>query len=273
MLAQQIRDKDKSLLGQFKIFNDLSKAIDEFYNYAFSPEIVNAIQFAEEASVSAKLLASIAKIGAKGKTSTSYSESNFQLNLLYIQRQFEQAFRTLKLKNDFLLFIDGVDVRPASIDYDIYIDCIKGLANAVWTVNNDFFSTIKDSPGRLKVILLMRPDIFNVLGLHNQNSKIRDNAVILNWLTTYPEYRNSPLFQMADRLLAAQQEDDIQLGKAWDYYFPYDTSKLFSKLPSPTSFISFLRYSLYRPRNVLAILSIQKELFIEQRRSRSCCAR
>lgn len=267
LLAQQIREKDNNILHKFNIFNALAKAIDEFYNSAFSPEIVNAIQFAEEASVSAKLLSAVANIGAKGKTSTAYSESNFQLNLLYIQRQFEKAFRTLKLDNHFLLFIDGVDVRPVSINYDVYIDCIKGLANAVWTVNNDFFSTIKDSPGRLKVVLLMRPDIFNTLGLHNQNSKIRDNSVILNWRTTYKSYRTSPLFQMADRLLAVQQDKVLQQGEAWDYYFPYDTSKLISHIPSPTSFISFLRYSLYRPRNVLAILSIHKELFIEQGRN------
>lgn len=269
LLAQQIRDKDKSLLGGFSIFNNLSNAIDQFYNHAFSPEIVNAIQFAEEASASAELIASFLKVGALDKFSTSFSESSFQVNLLYIQREFEKALRSLKLKNNFILFIDGVDVRPASIEYEVYLDCIKGLANAVWSVNNDFFSTIKDSKGRIRTVLLMRPDIFNVLGMHNQNSKIRDNSVVLNWLTSYTEYKRSPLFLMADRLLAVQQEKSLAEGESWNYYFPYDTTKLVSKLPSPTSFISFLRYSIYRPRNILSILAIQKDLFLQKGRKPS----
>jgi len=269
LLAQQIREKDKSILSKFKLFDDLAKAIDQFYNHAFSPEIVNAIQFAEEASASAELIATIAKVGALNKLSTSFSESSFQVNLLYIQREFEKVFRSLKLTNNFILFIDGVDVRPASIEYNVYLDCIKGLANAVWSVNNDFFSTIKDSQGRLRAVLLMRPDIFNVLGLHNQNSKIRDNAVVLNWLTTYLEYRRSPLFLMADRLLAFQQDKVLQEGEAWNHYFPYDTSKISKFIPSPTSFVSFLRYSLFRPRNMLAILSIQKDMFLQYGRKPS----
>jgi hypothetical protein len=269
LLAQQIREKDRSLLSKFKLFDNLANAIDQFYNHAFSPEIVNAIQFAEEASASAELIASIAKVGVLNKLSTNFSESSFQVNLLYIQREFEKAFRSLKLNSNFILFVDGIDVRPASIEYEVYLDCIKGLANAVWSVNNDFFSTIKDSQGRLRTVLLMRPDIFNVLGLHNQNSKIRDNAVVLNWLTTYMEYRRSPLFLMADRLLASQQEKVLPDGAAWNHYFPYDTSKISKLIPSPSSFVSFLRYSLFRPRNVLAILSIQKEMFTQQGRKAS----
>jgi len=264
LLAEQIRSKQKAITFKgFPLFDKLGAAIDEFYQHAFSPEIINAIQFAEEASRSAKLIYQFAEAGANGKSSVNFTESTFQVNLLYIQKQFEDAFKSLKLGQNHILFIDGVDIRPQSVDYDTYLESIKGLANAVWAVNNDFFSNIKDSKGRIRVILLVRPDIFNTLGLQNQNSKVRDNSVVLNWITTYADYRRSPLFMMADRLLAYQQEGVFPPGAVWDYYFPYDATNLKIKLPSPTSFIQFIRYSLYRPRNTLTLMSIQKEIFVE----------
>ena len=116
-------------------------------------------------------------------------------------------------------------------------------------------------------MLLIRPDIFNSLSLQNMNSKVRDNSVILNWITTYPDHRHSPLFLLADRLFNFQQEKDYPPGTAWNYYFPYDAKNVTSKVESPSSFIQFLRYCLYSPRNILAILSIQKENFIEQGRN------
>ncbi|MFZ5986947.1 MAG: P-loop ATPase, Sll1717 family [Bacillota bacterium] len=269
LLAQQIRDKEKQIpqFQSFFKFRKLSAAIDEFYKSAFSPEVVYAINFAEEAAIAAELVAKYAKVGGEDKTSISFSESRFQVNLMYLQKQFEEVFSSLKLPQSHILFIDGIDIRPESIDYDTYIDCIKGLANAVWSINNDFFANIKDSPGRLKVILLIRPDIFNSLGLQNQNSKIRDNSVILNWVTTYSEYKTSPIYLMVDRLLSYQQEEKYPPGTVWGYYFPYDAANLRTHLTSPSSFVTFLRYSLYRPRDIITILSIQKENFIEQNRN------
>lgn len=72
---------------------------------------------------------------------------------------------------------------------------------------------------------------------------------------------------MADRLLAYQQDTKYPPGSVWNYYFPYDASNLKARLPSPTSFIQFIRYSLYRPRNILTLLSIQKEIFVESGRN------
>jgi hypothetical protein len=164
LLAEQIRAKQKSIaFTGLSLFDKLGEAIDEFYQHAFSPEIINAIQFAEEASRSARLLHQFAEIGASGKSTINFSESSFQVNLLYIQKKFEDAFKSLKLSQNHILFIDGVDIRPQSVDYETYLESIKGLANAVWAVNNDFFANIKDSKGRIRVVLLVRPDIFNTL--------------------------------------------------------------------------------------------------------------
>ncbi|MFH1912545.1 MAG: hypothetical protein ABIK91_11095 [Pseudomonadota bacterium] len=58
LLAQQIREKEPgNLLGSFLKFGAIEKAVDEYYHHAFSPEIIYAIQFAEEARISAELLA------------------------------------------------------------------------------------------------------------------------------------------------------------------------------------------------------------------------
>ena len=130
-------------------------------------------------------------------------------------------------------------------------------------IGGQFYFTIYR---RLRAVLLVRPDIFASIGLQNQNSKISDNSVVLNWITTYPEHRKSGLFLMADRLLACQQTKPLKTGETWDHYFPYDASHVRSAMDSKSSFVTFLRYSLHRPRNVLAMLAIQKENFIEQER-------
>lgn len=269
LMAQQIREKEKStpILGKLFKFRNLEKAIDDYYHHAFSPEIINAIQFAEEAKDAAEIISKYVKLGVEDNATVVFSESRYQVNLLYIQKNLEDALSELKLDSNQILFIDGIDIRPSFIDYNEYLECVKGLANAVWSINSDFFSSIKDSKGRMRVVLLVRPDILDSLGLQNLNSKIKDNSVVLNWITTYPDYRNSPIFLMADKLINVQQSEKLEEGQAWEYYFPYFASNVKSTHSKPTSFITFLRYSLYRPRDILVMLSIQKENFIEQKRN------
>lgn len=268
LLAEVIssREGKNPAWSQFVRFRNLKSAIDAYYRDAFAPEIIYAIRFAEDSEVAAKLIAQFAEAGGSHKETLSFTQSQFQTNLFYIQRQFEDALRSVKLTRDNVLFIDGIDIRPGSIPFEVYLECIKGLANAVWAANNDFFANIKGSKGRLRVVLLVRPDIFDMLGLQNQNSKLRDNSVVLNWLTTYTEHRGSNLFHMADKLLSFQQPKQYSVGEVWDYYFPFDTPDVRVSQQEPSSFISALRFSLYRPRDILGMLSILKENFIEQRR-------
>lgn len=266
LLAEQVSRFEKgNLISRFSKFQNLKKAMDEYYTNAFSPEIIYAIRFAEESKIAAELIAHYAKVGGEETTNVSFTEERFQTNLLYIQKKFEDALGSLKISNNHILFIDGVDIRPSSIPYDEYIECVKGLANAIWSVNNDFFSSIRDSKGRIRTVLLIRPDIFNSLGLQNQNNKIRDNSVLLDWRTTYPEYRQSGLFKMADNLLRVQQKEILSEGQAWDYYFQYDAPNVKDRtITSPTSFIEFLRFSLYRPRDIITMLRMLRENYIEQ---------
>lgn len=263
------RELKYPVFQKFSKFAALKNAIDEFYLNAFSPEILSAINFAEEASLSAKIINKHFHLSGTEKEKIEFSESRFQINLLYIQKHFADALSSLKLAENYTLYIDGIDIRPHEIDYHDYLDCIKGLGNAIWSLNSDFFGNIKGSPGRLKVVLLIRPDIFDSLGLQNQNSKVRDNSVILDWKTYYPEHRSSELFKLADKLLSSQQNNVLDEGQAWDYYFPYSTRSVNYETTDLTSFVSLLKYSLYRPRDILVILSILKENFVEKKRNDS----
>ncbi|MFI5252720.1 MAG: P-loop ATPase, Sll1717 family [Bacteroidota bacterium] len=267
LLAEKIStdEGDNKLLRSFTKFNNLKKAIDEYYTHAFSPEIKYAINFIEDTKLAAELLSKHINVGGDISNSISFSESRFQTNLLFLQKSFEEALRSIKLKHNYILFIDGIDIRPETIPQADYLECIKGLADAVWAVNNDFFSSIKGSMGRMRTVLLMRPDIFVRLNLQNQNAKIRDNAVLLDLMTTYLSHRSSSLFKIVDKLLAAQQTEPLNLGQAWDHYFPYTIYNSQSQTHDDPSFVEFLRFSLYRPRDIVTMLTFLKNNFIRQK--------
>jgi len=265
MLSKQVAETEEGILPKFIKFKNINLAIDEYYLHAFSPEIIHALQFVQESKIAAEFLSKYAKAGGEQKESITFSESRFQTNLLYIQKSFEKALSELKLNNNHILFIDGIDIRPQGIDYPEYLDCVKGLANAVWQLNNDYFPSIRDSKGRLRVVMLIRPDIFASLGLQNQNTKIRSNSVLLDWRTTYDNYSTSSLYNLADKLLRHQQDRETQttlkIGDCWKHYFPYE-------IPSngdykDSSFIGFLRYSFYRPRDIIMMLEILRENTVE----------
>lgn len=263
LISKQLEnyEKDDVLFSKFSKFRPLKTAIEEFYKKAFSPEIIYALNFVEDSKRAAEILSEYFTVGAEKKTSESFSESRLQINLLYIQKKFETAIESLKLENNHIIFIDGIDIRPRNIDYEEYLECIKGLVNAMWTLNNDFLSNIKGSKGRIKIVVLIRPDIFASLGLQNQNNKIKDNGILLDWRTTYPQYRNSEIFKMIDNILSSQQPELRELGESWDHYFPYQTS---SKKRTEDSFVSFLRFSMFKPRDIISMLNILQENFIRE---------
>lgn len=260
LIAKQVQDREGvvSQLLNYTKFAALNAAIDEYYLSAFSPEIIQALSFVQESKLAAELLHKHAALKSEDKSSISFSESRFQINLFYIQKQFENAFSQIRLSQNHVLFIDGIDIRPSSIPYEEYLECIKGLANAVWEINNDFLPSIKGGKGRMRVVLLIRPDIFESIGLQNQNTKIRDNAVFLDWRTEYNAHRNSQLFEVVDHMLGVQQELPAAKGEAWDYYFPWDSPNVYEKYSTPTSFINFLRWSYYRPRDIVTMLELLK---------------
>ena len=260
LLAKQVQDKEGviSQLLNYTRFAALNAAIDEYYLSAFSPEIIQALSFVQESKLAAELLHKHAALKSEDRSSIAFSESRFQINLFYIQKQFEESFSQIRLTQNHVLFIDGIDIRPSSIPYEEYLECIKGLANAIWEINNDFFPSIKGGKGRMRVVLLIRPDIFESIGLQNQNTKIRDNSVFLDWRTEYNAHRNSQLFEVVDHMLGIQQDPPSEKGVAWDNYFPWNSPNVYEQYSTPTSFINFLRWSYYRPRDIVTMLELLK---------------
>ena len=147
----------------------------------FSPEIINALKIVDKSEVAAKLVCQHAEIGGNAGTALEFNEQRLQMNLYYICQKFYECLGTLKLNKNIILFIDGIDVRPSQIPYEEYLDCIKGLANACWTLNAELFSNVRDSKGQIRIVLLLRPDIFNSLNMQNLTNKLaRQFSFLLN---------------------------------------------------------------------------------------------
>lgn len=70
-------------------------------------------------------------------------------------------------------------------------------------------------------------------------------------------------FEIADKLFRSQQDSEelrsATVGEAWDHYFPYKVFNYRDREYTDSSFIPFLRFSFYRPRDILAYLSIMKK--------------
>lgn len=262
ILSKSIAEGDivNSLFNKNSI-NKLMKAIDEYYMNAFSPEIVTALKITDSTELAAKLVCKYSEVSGKDGTIYEFTETRFQMNLYYIEKKFTDAIQKLKLNKDINLFIDGIDIRPSSIPYNDYIECIRGLADACWSLNTELFQNVKDSRGHLKVVLLLRPDIFGTLNLQNATNKLRDNSVFLDWRTTYTEYKNSKLYQVSRRLLEYEQQCDADI---WDLYLPWKLQSTSPKREYDTAFMEFLKISLSRPRDILVILQIIKEQMLDQ---------
>ena len=233
----------------------LNDAIDEYYLNAFSPEIISVMRVMDESDIVAGLISK--HLSAKGgvKEVKSFSESRFQHNLYYIVKSFSDAFSSLKLNRNVVLFIDGIDIRPDTITYSEYLDCIRGLADAAWNLNTNLFQGVKDSTGRIRIVLLLRPDIFHSLNMQNETNKLLDNSVFLDWRTTYESYKSSDLYMVAKKILMCDQADEG--FDIFEYYFPWDGSISKSKR---TAFMEFLRISLSRPRDILVIMQLLKRM-------------
>ena len=154
------------------------------------------------------------------------------------------------MKKPVILFVDGIDARPRDIDNEQYFECLVGLINAVLEINQ---SILKEK--NIKVMLLIRLDIMYKMPVHNMNQKLRNNSVLLNWVTSYRKYVESRLFKIADDYFMKQQDIAYQLGECWNYYFPYQIAYKNRDKQPDNPFVEFLRYSLYKPRDILTMLN------------------
>lgn len=265
LLAKSVTDKEKvvSAFNKNNLF-ELMQAIDEYYNQAFAPEIVCALKVVDKSEAVAKLVSKYVEVGGNTGKTLEFSEQRLQMNLFYISKKFSECLGNLKLNKNLTLYIDGIDVRPSQIPYDEYLECIKGLATACWTLNTELFANVRDSKGQFRIVLLLRPDIFNSLNLQNATNKLADNAVYLEWRTTYTDYPTSNLHKMANKLLAYSQDNKESDG-IWERYFDWKLPTSSSdKREHDTAFMEFLKISLSRPRDIQRILALIQEIMLER---------
>lgn len=254
LISKSVTENDKVTAAFNRSgINDILAAIDEYYMNAFSPEITTAMKIVDESEIVAKLICEHSEVGGKNGSKIEFTETRFQHNLFYIENKFKTALNKIKLQKNVVLFIDGIDVRPDSIPYIDYIQCIRGLSNAAWTLNTTLFQNLRDSKGRFRIVLLLRPDIYNSLNLQNSATKLLDNAVYLDWGTTYQEYKTSFLYEIGLKLLSYKQPYPVS-GDIWEEYFDWKIPSTSMERDFDTAFMAFLKISLSRPRDILVIL-------------------
>lgn len=259
LIVSKTISEDDSITSKFNKSNvkQLITAIQDYYNNAFSPEITTVMKVMDDSEAVAKIISKVVEIGGGIKNSTEYTETKFQHNLYYIEHNFEENISNLKINKDLTIFIDGIDIRPDSIPYNDYIDCIRGLVHATWYLNTSLFSNIRDSKGHIKIVLLLRPDIFNALNLQNATNKLMDNSVFLDWRTTYATYQNSDLYRIGNQLLTYGQESFE--GDIFEEYFPWKLNPSSIDREFDRAFMAFLKISLSRPRDILVIMQNLKK--------------
>lgn len=182
----------------------------------------------------------------------------YEDNWLSFINQIAAELEKLRLKNHHYLFIDGIDTRPSDIPYDEYKHCVYPLVRAVYELNNDLLSRIKDrKKGRLQIVLLTRLDIFLNSGLSNAGSKISDNSAFLNWsFTSERNYSQTNLFSLVNNMLASAESDNTSRKMAWNNYFGFKISRGAQEFES---FVYFLRLTTSKPRDFVKLLKIARE--------------
>jgi len=83
LLSQQLyqREGRTELFKRFTKLKNIQDAINEYYKNAFSPEIIQALEFVQDSNFSASLMSKYVNLSQKEGEKTTFSESKFQINL------------------------------------------------------------------------------------------------------------------------------------------------------------------------------------------------
>ena len=252
------------------IFNKL-KNITTVFNLAettkdtFSPStIIDNKEFVEKLSNGFSNIISSTTLDVSSNINSSFSEKTGQSieykQLRYVDRwtsfinDASEQLIDLRLKKPHYLFVDGIDIRPTSIDYSEYKECVSSLIRAVYDINYSIFSKMshRDS-GRLQIVVLSRLDIFLESGLNNTGCKIVDNSVYLNWaLSNLNNVEETDIYQLINNILS-EGKTGVDM---WQKYMNFDIErghKLYN------SFAYCMRLTAARPRDFVMILKLLQE--------------
>lgn len=257
MVAQLLVLRCKGFLSNITgKFTAIEELIEAFNESALNPEVEVAFRIVSENRGKMALgLEGVGTAGFEDMTQRTDEVEVIRHHLLQKESELKKAIAELRLSKDAVLFIDGIDYRPEQVSYKDYLACVKGLGEAAWHLNSDYFGNIRDSRGRIKIVLLLRPDVFHSMNIYNSNSRLRDNSVLLDWTTTEKEMRNSRLYSAAGRYFASQQNrpvDEVDAVEAADWYMGAGSDNTF--------FRRFLRSSFQKPRDVLTFVQTARHV-------------
>lgn len=258
MVAQALVLKSKGFLASVTgKFTALEAEIERFNKDALNPEVEVAFEMTTESTDAFTAgHEKVLQASAKDLQRSTEKTDEIKHHLLEKETRLKQAISDLQLRKNHVLFVDGIDYRPEDVPYADYLACVKGLGEAVWQLDNDFFANIRDSKGRVKVVLLVRPDVFHKLNLYNSNSRLRDNAVLLDWATTEAALRSSRLYEATGKYFSSQQPFEAQpIEAAGQYLNAADSDSIFRRL---------LRTTFQKPRDVLTFVRIARSICIKR---------
>lgn len=252
LMAKLLIDKRKKLIHKLSgKFSTIETAIKKYDRDSQIPELEYVIEFVKTLTESREISAAIPKaikagVNENESISTKTTTKEIKTALLECEQILKDGLRECKFTGDIALFIDGLDAKPSDVDFVEYQKCLSGLAEATWQLNSEYFPTIKDSQGRMRCVLLLRPDVFDSLNLHNSNCKLSDNSVLFHWHTTKEDHLNSDLYKISDKYFTAQCGSE----NGWRQYFQ-EKSEVNSQ-----SFTQILKHSFHRPRDIFSAIKI-----------------
>jgi len=255
LLVSQKLKSDISLIEKLKAprsFPKLCEAIDDFYSSAFVPEFEQAFEMIYRNEESLKLIAKALNISIKEGEERKTGGREMVFNLFHLEKGFKSALSNVRLSKQHILFIDGLDQRPPEVSYKDYISCLTGLLEAVWELNHEFFSVEKQLREKIKIVVLCRSDVLYKAGIHNVNSKLTDNSVVLSWVTELQEFQESISFQLIDHTLGVQQPAGVSPCDWFKQYIRFQDKE-------DDAFRSLLRVTWHRPRDYVTLLRILQD--------------
>lgn len=266
LLTKLLATIEDSELGLFNV-NAIKRIRETLEQYNFTKitmESFSPVSFMDNIKFSVSLDGSIETEVAKTNGKLAEETTNqvvvekqiYEDKWIKFINKVSEDLAKIRLKNHHYLFIDGIDTRPQDIPYDEYKQCIYPLVRAVYDLNSDILSQIKDrKKGRLQIILLTRLDIFLNSGLSNAGSKISDNSAFLNWsFVSEKDYKQTSLYSLVNKMLGAASDSPADL--TWDKFFNFQINR--GRRPFE-SFPYFLRLTTSKPRDFVKILKIAKD--------------
>ena len=121
LVSNGISEKFPSIAARFPKFQALKGAVDEYYHSAFRPEVDQSLDMVENAETAAKLMSKHDHADIESKQGTFQTFASLQVTLSFLERKLREAISSVKLPKDFIMFVDGMDIRPDKIAYRPYI--------------------------------------------------------------------------------------------------------------------------------------------------------